>query len=143
MSGVIHPAVDPAVDSAVGPEVTAATDGSSASGQASRLPRCQIDIDAIRRMALRTPSCPRAGTLVQQLDCLLEHGALGRVLVVAQALAAAATVDASAAEMLRVAGLVGQIRAEAGARKALPATDQAPIIDGRKPKVAAPGVGRG
>lgn len=139
MSGAIGAAVDPAVDT----QVTPAIDGSGAARQASVLPGCEIDIDAIRRMALRTPSCARAGTLVQRLDCLLEHGALGRVLVVAQALAAAAAADACVAEILRVAGLAGQIRAEAGARKALPATDQPPIIDGRKPKVAAPGVGDG
>lgn len=84
---------------------------------------CAIDLDAIRRIALRAPMLGdpmtmRASTLFGRLDRVLEQTALNRVLVVAHALAEIARQDASAATVFKDAGLARQIRSEVEARKA-------------------------
>jgi hypothetical protein len=96
--------------------------------------QCAIDLDAIRRIALRAPMLGdplgmRACTLFGRLDKVLEQNALNRVLLTAHALAELARVDASAAQIFRSAGLAKQIRSEVDARKATALVEfSAPVV---------------
>lgn len=91
----------------------------------------EIDVDAIRRIALcavplggagggahaDNHAVTHSGTLMTQMDALIEHPPLGRVLVLAQALAELIKVDAGALETFRRAGLAAGIRSEVSSRK--------------------------
>jgi hypothetical protein len=98
------------------------------------VPQCAIDLDAIRRIALRAPMLGdplgmRACTLFGRLDKVLEQAALNRVLLMAHALAEMARVDASAAAIFRSTGLARQIRTEVEARKASALAEfSAPVV---------------
>ena len=104
--------------------------------------QCAIDLDAIRRIALRAPMLGdplgmRACTLFGRMDKVLEQAALNRVLVVAHALAEMARVDASTAAIFRSAGLARQIRTEVEARKASALVEfSAPVV--RPARLSAP-----
>jgi predicted transcriptional regulator len=104
---------------------------------------CAIDLDAIRRIALRAPMLGdplnmTAATLHGRLDRLLEQTSLNRVLVVAHALSEIARRDASAAAVFKAAGLAGQIRTEVEARKAAALTEfSAPVVPAVAPSPSA------
>lgn len=107
---------------------------------------CHIDLDAIRRIALRAPPMgdplsARANTLMLQMDALIEHNLVGRALVVAQALTEAARIDSAVVEIIRRSQLTAQIRAEVLERKAAQAsTPMSPIV-GRARLMAPVGTG--
>jgi len=95
---------------------------------------CAIDLDAIRRIALRAPMLGdpitmNAATLFGRFDRVLEQTSLNRVLVLAHALAEIARRDESAAMVFKAAGLAGQIRTEVEARKAAALTEMSsPVV---------------
>lgn len=107
---------------------------------------CAIDLDAIRRIALRAPMLGdplsmQASTFASRLDGVLEHSPLNRVLVVAHALAEVVRADTGAAEIFKASGLARQIRAEVDSRKAGALREASPAIV-QAGRLAAPQGGR-
>lgn len=83
---------------------------------------CAIDLDAVRRIALRAPMIGdpvnlRSATFLSRVDAVLSHAPVNRLLLLAQALADTARVDPGAADIFRRSDLAPRIREELEARK--------------------------